>query len=107
MSGSEGLRDDALLAALWAEDEPAAGDPAFVIAAMQRLERRRLMVNVIWLAPWAAAGAAALWALEPHLQELASAFGPVLQPLNVAAVAAGLASAWLLTRPDAAAHAAV
>ena len=106
MSGSEGHRNEALLAALWAEDEAPAHDPAFVIAAMQRLARRRLVLNVLSLAPLAAAAAAVLWALGPNLRQALSAFGPVLEPLNVAAVAAGLATAWLLSRPDAAARAA-
>ena len=53
---SEFERDaDRLLAGLWAQDEPPARDAAFVIAAMERIERRRLIEGVLALIPVALA----------------------------------------------------
>ena len=65
MSEFERSEADQLLAGLWAQDEPPARDPAFVIAAMERIERRRLLEGVLALVPVALAASLLLWALAP------------------------------------------
>ena len=91
---------DRLLADLWAADEPPERDHAFLLAAMLRLERRRLQVNLLCLVPLCAAAAAVLWALEPQAAGLLMALRPALQPLNAAALAAAMFASWLLFRPE-------
>ena len=74
---------DRRLAELWAQDEPPARDPAFVIAVMETAARRRLLWRVLALAPVAAAAGAALWALGP-------VFGRAVVPMAGAADGPGL-----------------
>jgi hypothetical protein len=82
---------DEALRPLWAMDEPAARDPVFVLAAMARVERRRLMFEVIELFVIGVPVLAILWAAWPTLVAAAPhwpaliALGPTL--LCVAAIA--------------------
>ena len=82
---------DARLAALLAQDEPAARDPVFLAAVMQRFAHRRLAIDIAALVPSVAAAMAVLWAATPVLASplLAS---PAL--VAVAGVATLLASLW-------------
>ncbi|HET6970103.1 MAG TPA: hypothetical protein VFH92_03165 [Phenylobacterium sp.] len=82
---------DARLKLLFAEDEPTPRDPAFSAAVMQRLERRRLGLDMAWLGGVAVLGGLVLWALWPSLQPMLAAFGQGLAP-----VAASLAVALTL-----------
>lgn len=66
---------DDRLKALFAEDEPAARDPAFSTAVMAEVIRRRFIVDMALLAAAATAGGFLLWALWPLLQ-------PMLVPLS-------------------------
>jgi hypothetical protein len=94
---------DRLLTALWAADAPPARDPAFELAVMEALARRRLLREVLALAPATAAGAALLWALGPVV---GAALAPVLagagaSSLGEAAAAAVMAAflwAWASDR---------
>lgn len=75
--------DDAILKALLAEDGLPDRDPAFRYAVMQGVARRRLIGELLDLAPMAAGAAAVLWALAPTAQQALSgvrleASGPLL-----------------------------
>jgi len=67
---------DALLADLWAVDEPPERDPAFVIAAMERIEQRRLWSKLLVLAAMTALVGLIAWAVAPVLAMI----GQVLTP---------------------------
>ena len=92
--------DERLLHQLWAEDEPPARDAAFVLEAVQRLERRRLWWNLAGLVPLGVAAAAALWGMAPQLADAGASLTPLLQPANAAAIVGALVCAWLLLRTD-------
>ena len=84
MTDVETTPDDALLAALWARDEPPVRDPAFEIAAMTRVSRRRLMVEAGEWAALAVPALAILWAgwpnlvaVAPQMVGLVGAYGPM------------------------------
>jgi hypothetical protein len=62
--------DEGRLAALWALDEPPARDPAFELAVMARLLRRRLWVDIATLAPIIVGAGIVLWTLTPLLGSL-------------------------------------
>lgn len=87
---------DRLLAELWAADEPPARDAAFLISALQGLERRRFWLGLASLVPLALAAAAALWALAPHAAAVVAALSSGLQPGAVLPTAAALTGVWLL-----------
>jgi hypothetical protein len=71
---------DLALKALLAVDEPPARDPAFSLAVMERIERRRFWTEVLFAAPIALAVLVALWALSPLLTLAAVAWiGPFAQ----------------------------
>ena len=59
--------DEARLQALWAPDEPPARDPAFDLAVMQRLLRRRLWLDFAALTPIVLGAGIVLWTLTPLL----------------------------------------
>ena len=83
------MTDDGRLASLWALDEPPAQDPAFVLATLERLARRRFRIKVARLVPLLVATMAVCWAIAPSVEAL-------LQPGGVAVVitaAIGLALA--------------
>ena len=65
---------EGLLTELWAQDEPPARDPAFVLAAMEKVERRRFLMGVLALAPVAAIASLLLWALGPVIADASAAF---------------------------------
>jgi hypothetical protein len=75
------MRDaDLALKALLEVDEPPARDPAFSLAVMERIERRRFWMEVAMGAPVALAVLVALWALSPLLTEAAVQWiGPFAQ----------------------------
>jgi hypothetical protein len=86
---------DAMLRTLFAADEPPARDPAFTIAVMERVQRRRFWTEVMMLAPMAIAFCVILWAMAPMLTDLAVQWmGPLARSavLPVLAVVATLAS---------------
>ncbi len=70
---------DVLLAALWAEDEPPARDPAFIIAVMEATARRRFRLGVLALLPLTGVASAVFWALGPVIS---AGLGPVFQSFN-------------------------
>jgi hypothetical protein len=72
MSDIESPDADRLLAGLWVQDEPPARDPAFVIAAMERIERRRLLEGVLALVPVALGASLLLWAFAPVIAAAAA-----------------------------------
>jgi len=67
--------DDARLAALWSLDEPPARDPAFVLATLDRLARRRFRADITRLLPLFVAVAAACWAIAPAVEALFASSG--------------------------------
>lgn len=71
---------DLELKALLQVEEPPARDPAFALAVMERIERRRFRAELLMGAPMALAACLALWALSPLLTRLAVDWiGPVAQ----------------------------
>ena len=92
------MSDDALLAALWAADEPPAADPQFVLAVAAKAARRRFQLELLSLAPLSIAAAAILWALSPWLDLVFDRANLAIATPAVAAVAGALAlAAWLWT----------
>jgi hypothetical protein len=92
---------DTLLADLWAQDEPPARDPAFVLAAMERIEQRRFWLGLLSLAPPTLAASLILWALAPVLGVLMSALpggSSALAPLAAALVMALFLWTWASDR---------
>lgn len=85
-----------MLAELWAADATPERDPAFVLAVMQRVERRRLWMGLLGQAPAVVAVCAALWAFAPVIQRAAVQLS--LDPVSgeLAPVAAVLAMAVFL-----------
>ena len=64
------MTDDSRLASLWALDEPPAQDPAFVLATLDRLARRRFRMKVARLVPLFVATMALCWAIAPSVETL-------------------------------------
>ena len=81
------MTDDHRLTALWALDEPPAQDPAFVLATLDRLARRRFRVKVARLLPLFVAAMAVCWAIAPSVEALLQSNGVAV----VIAAAFGLA----------------
>ena len=81
---------DHLLRSLWTEDEPPRRDPAFVLEVMEAASRRRLLENVLALAPLTVAAAAVLWALGPVIGAGLAAIVPPVDGQVVGEVAAAL-----------------
>jgi hypothetical protein len=85
------------LAELWDQDETPGRDAAFVIAVMERVERRRMFVAAAWLAVLTAAFGVSAWALAPVLQALAQPLvqaGPGLGALAAGAALAAMLWSW-------------
>lgn len=96
-SGEQGA--ERVLAELWAQDEPPAQDLAFVLATMERVERRRLIEGVLALLPLAAAASLVLWALAPVIAVVAARVdAPALGPLIAASVMAVFLWGWASDR---------
>jgi hypothetical protein len=83
------MTEDSRLASLWALDEPPAQDPAFVLATLDRLARRRFRIRVARLVPLFVATMAACWAITPLVDALLQSGGVAV----VVAAAIGLALA--------------
>jgi hypothetical protein len=75
---------DAHLKSLFAEDEPPARDPAFSAAVMEKVARRRLLLDVAQLTGVTALGGLVLWAVRPALQPLMVDAGAGLAPVAAA-----------------------
>lgn len=75
------MTDDSRFASLWALDEPPAQDPAFVLATLDRLARRRFRMKVARLGPLFVATMTVCWVIAPSVEAL-------LQPNGVAVVIA-------------------
>jgi hypothetical protein len=84
---------DLELKALLAVDEPPARDPAFTLAVMEEVARRRFWAEILFGAPVVLAACVALWALSPILTELAVQW---MGPLGRGAVLPTLAMALTL-----------
>lgn len=85
------------LAALLAEDEAPARDPAFTAAVMARVARRRAWFATLASAPMAVATAVVLWALHPLLRWPAKPFaGLVMEGLAPAAATLGMTVSMVL-----------
>lgn len=69
------MTDDSHLASLWALDEPPALDPAFVLATLDRLARRRFRVKVARLIPLLVATMAVSWAIAPSVEAVLQSNG--------------------------------
>jgi hypothetical protein len=69
------MTDDSRLASLWALDEPPAQDPAFVLATLDRLARRRFGMKVARLVPLFVATMAGCWAIAPSIEALLQSNG--------------------------------
>ncbi|MGA0601181.1 hypothetical protein ACO2Q3_10815 [Caulobacter sp. KR2-114] len=89
------------LAALWAQTEAPARDPAFALAVHERIARRLLLVDAAGLGVAGLAGAVALWGFWPAAVRIlgglsagVGAAGPAL-----ACAAAASAAVWWLLRP--------
>jgi hypothetical protein len=92
-------RSEQLLADLWAQDEAPAHDPSFVLAAMERVERRRLIEGILALAPMMAAASLVLWALAPVIASVAARVDAgALGPLAAAAMMALFLWSWASDR---------
>jgi hypothetical protein len=76
---------DDRLAALFAEDEPPARDPAFSAAVMQEIARRRFQTDVALLSGAAAIGGVVLWVLWPTLAPALAVLGESLMPVMACA----------------------
>jgi hypothetical protein len=81
------MTDDSRLAALWAFDEPPVQDPAFVLATLDRLARRRFRIRVARLVPLFVATMAVCWAITPLVEVFLQSSGVAV----VIAAAFGLA----------------
>lgn len=86
---------DEQLKDLFAQDEPAARDPAFSMAVMEKVMRRRFQEDVALLSAASLAGGGALWALWPTLQPALTAISQDLAPA-VAALALAACAAMIL-----------
>lgn len=87
---------DLKLKALLAVEEPPARDPAFALAVMEKIERRRFWVELLMGAPVALAACVALWALSPILTQVAVEWiGPFAQQAVVPVLAVVLTLAAL------------
>jgi hypothetical protein len=77
------------LAAAFAADLPPARDPAFTLAVMEAVARRRLWLSLFALVPTVLMSGVLLWALTPYLEPITEGFGeglwPALPALTVAA----------------------
>ncbi|MBN9320487.1 MAG: hypothetical protein BGN86_10365 [Caulobacterales bacterium 68-7] len=60
--------DDATLKALLADNDLPERDPAFRLAVMQGVARRRFIGELLDLAPFVAGAAALLWLLAPQIE---------------------------------------
>ena len=74
-------QDDVRLKDLFAQDEPPARDPAFSTAVMEKVARRRFVVDVARLSGATALGGLVLWALWPALTPVLTDLGPALMPV--------------------------
>lgn len=83
---------DDRLKALFAADAPAARDPVFSTAVMEKVMRRRFQEDVALLSAASIAGGGALWAvwpvLQPALVAVSQGLAPALGALGLAACAA-------------------
>jgi hypothetical protein len=87
---------DRLLADLWAADEPPARDPGFVLQVIERVERRRLWLELGGLVSTAFAAGLALWALAPAIDLAVRRLAPApWDPALMTLAGAGLMAAWL------------
>lgn len=68
------MTPEAKLKALFASARPAARDYAFEAVVAEKVARRRAWARVGAMTPWAVAGVAGLWAVQP-------AMGPFLDSL--------------------------
>lgn len=88
---------DAMLRRLLAVDAPPARDPAFSLAVMERVQRRRFWSEIAMAVPAAVAFCVILWAIAPMLTDMAVRWvgplsqGVILPVLAVIATLAGLA----------------
>jgi len=84
---------DDRLKALFAQDEPAARDPAFSAAVIERMARRRCLQDMGLLAGMSAVGGMALWGfwplIHPALGQLSGQLAPAAIALVVALSALG------------------
>jgi len=71
---------DDRLKALFAEDLPPARDPAFSVAVIERLARRRCLQDLVLLGALSAVGGLALWGLWPVMQPALIAISERLAP---------------------------
>lgn len=58
------------LSALWAEAAPPKRDRAFAIAVMQRVERRRMLAELMDLTPLIVVLGVLAWAFAPAIEDL-------------------------------------
>ncbi len=91
------MSDDPLKAMLMAGDvsAPPAQDFAFTLEVMKRVERRRLMEGLGWLALAFVALTALLALVMPYLTPAVLAFGQSLWPAVVLVIAVGVLLAGL------------
>jgi hypothetical protein len=91
------------LAALWAQTEAPARDPAFTLAVHDRIAQRLMLVDAAGAVVAALAGGVALWGFWPAatriLTGLSAGIGAAGPALAVAAAAS--AAVWWLLRPRA------
>jgi hypothetical protein len=79
---------DAMLRTLFAAAEPPARDPAFTLAVMEKVQRRRFWIEVLTFAPVAVAVCVIMWAVAPMLTDLAVQWmGPIAQGAILPALA--------------------
>ena len=82
---------DDRLKALFAADAPPARDPAFSMAVMEKVMRRRFLEDIAMLCAVSSVGGLALWplwkVLHPTLVSLSQGFAPALGAAALAACA--------------------
>ena len=81
---------EAKLAALWNEANPPARDPAFALAVMERVERRRMWLQLLERVPLVSVVGVLAWAFAPAVETVVVAGSEDLGQIASTGVAVAL-----------------